>query len=40
VAGRLAASSDPTSRWTGRDALRELRSAPVRARLKAGGVPI
>ena len=40
VAGRLAASSDPTSRWTGRDALRELRSAPVRARLKAGVVPI
>ena len=40
VAGRLAASSDPTSRWIGRDALRELTSPSVRKRLKAGGAPI
>ena len=37
VAGRLAASSDPTCRWTGRDALRELAGSSVRQRLKAGG---
>jgi 3-methyladenine DNA glycosylase AlkD len=40
VAGRLAASSDPTSRWIGRDARRELTSPSVRQRLKAGGAPI
>jgi len=38
--GRLAASSDPTSQWIGRDALRELTSPSVRRRLKAGGRPI
>jgi len=40
AAGRLAASSDPTSRWIGRDALRELTGPSVRKRLKAGGAPI
>jgi 3-methyladenine DNA glycosylase AlkD len=33
VAERLAASDDPTSRWNGKDALRELRSASVLSRL-------
>jgi 3-methyladenine DNA glycosylase AlkD len=40
VAGRLAASSDPTSQWIGRDALRELTSRSVRKRLEAAGAPI
>jgi 3-methyladenine DNA glycosylase AlkD len=33
VAERLAASDDPTSRWNGKDTLRELRSASVARRL-------
>jgi len=33
TARRLAASDDPASRWVGRDALRELASAKVRARV-------
>jgi 3-methyladenine DNA glycosylase AlkD len=33
VAERLAASDDPTARWNGKDALRELRSASVARRL-------
>jgi 3-methyladenine DNA glycosylase AlkD len=33
TAGRLAASNDLASRWVGRDALRELASAKVRARV-------
>ena len=40
VARRLAASPDPTPRWIGRDALRELTGPSVRKRLKAGGAPI
>jgi len=35
VARRLAESEDATARWVGKDALRELTSAAVRARLKA-----
>jgi 3-methyladenine DNA glycosylase AlkD len=35
VARRLAESEDVTARWVGKDALRELTSAAVRARLKA-----
>jgi 3-methyladenine DNA glycosylase AlkD len=35
VAQRLAGSRDATSRWVGKDALRELTSAAVRARLAA-----
>jgi 3-methyladenine DNA glycosylase AlkD len=35
VAGCLASSSDPTARWNGKDALRELRSDSVSRRLKA-----
>jgi 3-methyladenine DNA glycosylase AlkD len=33
VAERLAAADDPTSRWNGKDALRELRSDSVARRL-------
>lgn len=35
VARRLAASNDPTARWVGKDALRELTSPAVTGRLKA-----
>jgi 3-methyladenine DNA glycosylase AlkD len=35
VARRLADSTDPTARWVGKDALRELTSASVLKRLKA-----
>ena len=35
VARRLADSQDSTERWVGKDALRELTSPPVRARLRA-----
>jgi 3-methyladenine DNA glycosylase AlkD len=35
VAQRLANSTDSTARWVGKDALRELTSVPVVARLKA-----
>jgi 3-methyladenine DNA glycosylase AlkD len=35
TAERLAESADPTARWIGKDALRELTSAPVKRRLAA-----
>ena len=35
LAGRLAASELPAARWVGKDALRELTSAKLRARLQA-----
>lgn len=35
VAERLSSSEDPTARWVGRDALRELKSASVSRRLAA-----
>jgi 3-methyladenine DNA glycosylase AlkD len=35
VARRLADSQDSTERWVGKDAIRELTSPPVRARLRA-----
>ena len=34
VAERLAASNEPSCRWVGKDALREIASAKVRTRLK------
>jgi len=38
TATRLAASADRTSRWVGKDAVRELESIPVRTRLGLPGV--
>jgi 3-methyladenine DNA glycosylase AlkD len=37
VARRLAASRESAPRWIGKDALRELTSGPVLARLEARG---
>jgi 3-methyladenine DNA glycosylase AlkD len=34
LARKLAAAKDPTQRWIGKDALRQLASAPVRGRLR------
>ena len=39
LAGRLAAAGDATARWIGKDALRELASTAVRARLARGTHP-
>ncbi len=39
VAERLAAASNSTARWNGKDALRELRSASVKSRLNRRSAP-
>jgi 3-methyladenine DNA glycosylase AlkD len=38
ISRRLAGSDSKSSRWIGRDALRELRSAPVQARIRRKGL--